>query len=116
FPASSERTLNVGWATVSRAVLELLQVDATKLGTEVVRGGEIGEALAALWPARGIEGAGLAVAAAADGVPGLTLAAVDAAFDALAEARSNGQRELLLREVFSRCIDPREACYLAKII
>jgi DNA ligase 1 len=107
FATSSEETLNVGWATVSRVVLELLKVDASVFHAQTVKSGEIGEALSVFWDQTPHVHAGL---------PPLTLREMSEGFEELCHTGSTEQKEQILRELFVRCAQGREATYLAKII
>lgn len=101
---SDTRTLNVGWALVSDVAVQLLKLDRQRYYDAVVRHGEIGEALAELWPT------------ASGDKPGLTLAEVGGAFEELAAASTVERRRELLRELLGRAGGARQVAYLAKII
>ena len=112
FAASDERVLNVGWSAVSGVLLSMLQLDPGEFHDLVVRSGEIGEALAKVWPdlQNGSDPSyGLNAEA-------LTLVEISRGFDDLAASRAGERKRLILRELFARCTHPREAAYLAKII
>ena len=103
FAATDERVLNVGWSIVSDVVLSMLQIDPQAYHDLVVRYGEIGEALAKAWPQRATE-------------QPLTLQYIAAAFDQLAATGVVERKRRILHDLFSRCIAPREAAYLAKLL
>lgn len=118
FPATQERVLNVGGAIVSGVVLEILGIDPREFHDLVVRSGELGEALAMVWPAR--VGATLA-SPLADGqrtpqASSLRLEEVADAFDDLSRTGIAENKREILRGLFRRCTLPREATYLTKII
>lgn len=104
FPATQERTLNVGWASVSDVILSLLAIPPEEYHRQVIQSGEIGEALARLWPPN------------SNNDESLTLASINDAFDQLAATGVIESKRAILKDLFSRCHDPREAAYLAKII
>ena len=103
FAASDERVLNVGWSIVSDVILSMLRLDPHAYHELVVRSGEIGEALARVWPMD------------RSGEP-LTLADIAAAFDDLAAGGGAEHKREVLHGLFARCVHPREAACLAKII
>ncbi len=104
FPTTDERTLNVGSAIVNEVILNLLKIDSRVYWDTVLKSGEIGEALAKLWPK-------------SQAAPNpFTLEELATAFDALARIGVVEIKQQLLREMFQRCPHPREAAYLAKII
>jgi DNA ligase-1 len=106
FAATDERVLNVGGSLVSDVVLSaVLKIDPASYWEQVTRSGEIGNALSELWPERGDYGA----------AP-LTLREIADAFDDLADTGSWDNKHELLRNLFARCIQKREAAYLAKVI
>jgi DNA ligase-1 len=104
FAASDERVLNVGWSAVCDVVLSLLQLDPGEFHDLVVRSGEIGEALAEVWPD------------SRDTGEALTLGEISTSFDDLASGGGTGRKREILRQLFSRCTHPREAAYIAKIV
>src|SRR5687768_12499619 len=53
FPATDDRNLTLGGATVSNLLLDLLRLDPDTYYRNVVQSGEIGEAVSRLWPAGG---------------------------------------------------------------
>ena len=106
FAGSDERVLNVGGAIVGDAVRSLLEIDGEAFHQLVIRSGELGEALATLWNERPHPSVGAPI----------TLSQLAESFDALATARAQENKQKMLVELFARCIDPREAAYLAKII
>jgi DNA ligase-1 len=106
FSGTDERVLWVGGAIVSEVVLRLLRVDPRTYYDTVVSSGEIGEALARLWthaPQR-------------EPAAPFTLGELCEAFDDLAATGNVARKSEILTDLFSRCVDPREAAYLAKII
>jgi DNA ligase-1 len=103
FAASDERVLNVGWSIVSDVILDMLKLEPHAYHELVVRSGEIGEALAIVWPTLHSDRP-------------LTLEEIAAAFDELAARGGANFKRDILRELFSRCVHPREAAYLSKII
>ncbi len=103
FAATDERVLNVGSAVVSEVALGMLKIDPRVYWDTVMKSGEIGEALAKLWPTGATGNA-------------LLLQELSVAFDALAHIGVAEIKRQLVAELFSRCINPREAAYLAKII
>jgi DNA ligase-1 len=133
FAASDERVLNVGWSRASDVMLNLLQLDPGEFHALVVRSGEIGEALAKVWPAyrdtgfqpvqsdsqigdteRANPQHGLETRVT--GQPPLTLQEIAAAFDEIAATGATERKREILRELFGRCTHGREAAYLAKLI
>jgi DNA ligase-1 len=104
FPASDERVLNVGWSIVSDVLLSMLQIDPNVYHDLVVKNGEIGEALSKVWPAQ----------CHTDNT--LLLQDLAVAFDKLGAGRGTERKREIIRDLFSRCVHPREAAYLAKII
>jgi DNA ligase-1 len=105
FPSTDERTLNVGGAILGDVLLSTLSMDYTEYRTLVVKHGEIGEAIAAVWDRE---------PATAD--ESLSLADLSDAFDQLAATGNFEQKKRILTDVFDRCRAPREAAYVAKII
>jgi len=95
--------LNVGWALVSRVLLELLGLEAGAYHELVVRSGEIGEAVARAWKNR-------------DGEPSLTLEEIERGFDELAGTGNTERKRAILRRLLSQCAYAREAAYLCKLI
>ena len=133
FAATDERVLNAGWSKVSDVALSLLKLDPREFHDLIVRNGEIGEALSEVWTrSTGFQPvpntsestndfisqskiASHGLEARATGNT-LSLADIASAFDQLA-ATGNAQRKReLLRELFARCVHPREAAYLAKLL
>jgi DNA ligase-1 len=109
FASTDERVLNVGGALVSDVVLSsVLHISANEYWEVVTRSGEIGNALAELWPRRAVP--------APTGAAPLTLAEIADGFDDLAATGAWENKSDLLRTLFARCIDAREPAYLAKII
>jgi DNA ligase-1 len=101
---SGERTLNVGGAIVTDALLSLLTVDPQTYHQQIIRSGELGEALAQLWPSQ------------PSASQPLTLESIAAALEEIASTGVIEQKTALIKDLFSRCQTPREAAYLAKII
>jgi DNA ligase-1 len=108
FAATDERVTAVGGAIVSDVVLAVLKVDPQLYSQTVITSGEIGEALARLWPAP-------PDGASSDDAP-LVLSELSTCFDDLASTGNVERKRQILFDLFSRCADPREAAYLAKII
>ena len=120
FAATDERVLNVGWSIVSHVILDLLRLDPRSYHDVVVRSGEIGEALSQVWlDHRMVQAisanANHGLVARATSGP-LTLQDIAIAFDELAATGFVERKRRIVRDLFSRCVDPREAAYLAKII
>ena len=107
FAATDERVTAVGGAIVSDVVVRLLRVDPQEYYDTVVASGEIGEALSRLWDRR---------PPLASSRQSLTLHDLCTAFEDLASTGNVQRKSETLTEIFSRCVDPREAAYLAKII
>jgi DNA ligase 1 len=103
FAAGDERVLSVGWSAVSDVILSMLKLDPHDFNQLVVGSGEIGEALSRVWK---------------PGMTGhpLTLHELAAGFDDLAAVGSAEHKRRFLLDLFTRCVHPREAAYLAKII
>ena len=110
FAATDPRVLKVGWSLLSSVVLRMLGLDPHDYHELVVRSGEIGEALAKVWPMGGLPGH----VSSAEGA--LTLAEISAAFDDLAATGVVQRKRELIHELLLRCAHPRQAAYLAKII
>ena len=105
FAATDERVLGVSSRTVRDVALELLNVDADTFRTVAIRRGETGEAVGELWPPP------------ADGAtPKLTLQDLTDAFDRLGATTQPAIKRPIVRDLFARCVLPREACYLAKLL
>ena len=107
FAATDERVTAVGGAIVSDVILRLLRIDPREYHDVVVASGEIGEALSKLWNGR------------PDRVSSrdpLTLHDLCRAFEDLAATGNVQRKSEILTDIFDRCIHPREAAYLAKII
>ena len=100
FAATDERVLNVGWRAVTDVILALLKLDPCAYHDLVVRSGEIGEALASVWPAGGLAGA--------DEQP-LVLGEIALAFGELAQTGQAVRKREILTALLSRCIHPRTA-------
>ena len=105
FPAPDERVLGVSSAIVFDAALPLLFIAPNEFGPLIVKHGEMGEAIAAVWPAD-------------PSVIGesLMLSDLSAAFDELATIGNIEAKTQIVRELLKRCRNPREAAYLVKII
>ncbi len=126
FASTDERVLNVGGALVSEVVLTLLALDPGDYRTLVIRSGEIGEALSKAWnrrhptnsspPANGSPATPSRDAAPAHDAPSLTLRDLAEAFDELASTGAWERKAAVVRALFARCADGREAAYVAKII
>ena len=114
FPATDARTLNVGGRHVSEALLALLRIDPGVYHDQVVRSGEIGEALTHLWPAGGFSAK--PADPADEPLPPILLRDLDSAFAALAETGNVERKRAMLVELFARCAAGREATYAAKIM
>src|SRR6266567_7323211 len=54
FSSTDERVLSVGGAIVSDVIFSILKVDEQEFRGLVVKNGEVGEALAQVWPAEGV--------------------------------------------------------------
>jgi DNA ligase-1 len=109
FAMTDERVLAVGGAIVRDVVLRLLRIDPHLLYETAIASGEMGEALSKLWH----HAPPLAVSHDSHR---LTLADLSDAFDDLASTGNVRAKGEILTALFSRCIDGREAAYLAKII
>ena len=123
FAATDERVTAVGGAIVSDVILRLLRVDGQEYYDNVVASGEIGEALSKLWSRRAHTDANANTNADLDGRPPavsritpLTLHDLCRAFEDLASTGNVQRKGDVLWKIFDRCVDPREAAYLAKII
>src|SRR3954471_20841446 len=119
FSSTDERVLSVGGAIVSDVIFSILKIDPNEFWKSVVKNGEVGEALAQVWPADGV---GCALAEESTMLPApqaggpLTLREMADAFDDLARTGVVQRKREILRRLFTRCIHPREAAYLTKII
>src|SRR5690348_5656393 len=103
FPETDPRVLNIGGALLQKAVVQLAGATSHTLGAAYRRHGDVGAAEADLL-------SGHARASAT-----LTLAEVESAFAALAEARGPAPKLRLLLELLSRAA-PEEAKYLIKLM
>ena len=112
FAATDERVTAVGGAIVSDVILRLLRVDPQEYYDTVVASGEIGEALSKLWSRDDAGSRPLAVSR----TDPLTLHDLCRTFEDLASTGNVQRKSEILTEIFSRCAEPREAAYLAKII
>ena len=110
FAGTDERTLNVGGALVSDAVLSILKMDPHEYGVLVRRSGEIGEGISTVWDQRPASPHPPAAAAP------LALADLARAFDELAGTGVRDDKRDVLLRVFNRCATGREAAYVAKVI
>jgi DNA ligase-1 len=107
FASTDERVLNVGGSLVSDVILSsALDVEPARFWEQVTRSGEIGNALSELWPRRD----------GADGARPLALREIADCFDDLAATGAWDNKHEILRGLFGRCVQPREAAYLAKVI
>ena len=113
FPATSERVLGVSGAIVSDVILSMLKLDPNAYYAQVVRSGEIGEALAIFWSRPMTDGS--PAAPPRDG-NALALREISDAFEDLASTGNQSRKREIVRTLFERCAHPREAAYLAKII
>mgnify|MGYP001547692560 CR=1 FL=1 len=105
FPATDECVLGVSGAIMSAATLPQVNVSPQVYHDTAVASGEIGEALAKLWPQP------------LGGSPThLTLAEMAEAFDDLAATGAQDAKRRIVADLFARCGRPRDAAYLAKII
>lgn len=130
FASTDERVLGASGAIVSEAILSLRPMDGRSYYDLVVRSGEIGEALTWIWlnvsPVASPVPRQLTNRDESPGAPpreapepssaSLRLKDLGHAFDHLASTGNQEQKRSILRDLFSRCIAPREATYLAKII
>ncbi len=108
FAATDERVLAVGGAIISEVIVRLLRVDPRVYYENAVASGEIGEALAKLWPAP--------PPLASSREKPLSLENLSTAFDDLSSTGNVRRKSEILTDLFSRAADGREAAYLAKII
>jgi DNA ligase-1 len=104
FPASDDRTLNVGYRAASGVVVELSGAEPARYGELVLRTGDPGNAAEGVMPAVPVE-------------PERTVTLRDAldCFEQIASTRGTGQKSLLLRALLARAT-PREAKYLVKLV
>jgi DNA ligase-1 len=110
FAATDERVLGASGATVSDSVLSILKVDPNEFWAHVVKKGEIGEALSDLWDRRPL------LASSRDPSNPLALRAIADCFEELSSTGNQQRKREVVRDLFGRCADGREAAYLAKII
>jgi DNA ligase-1 len=108
FAATDERVMAVGGAIVSDVIVRLLRVDPQVYYQTAVASGEIGEALAKLWPAP--------PPLASSREESLSLEDLSTTFDDLSSTGNVQRKSEILTDLFSRCTSAREAAYLAKII
>jgi DNA ligase-1 len=113
FPATAERNLNVGGATVGDVALSLLRLDPREYHDLVVKSGEVGEALSKVWDR--LSRHPRSPAAPPRDLP-LTLGDIAVAFDELANTGNVERKRAILHALFLGCTQRREAAYLAKII
>jgi DNA ligase-1 len=106
FPASDERTLNVGFSVISTILIELSGIDPATYGPLVVRLGDLGEVAAEIMPAEPVVGA--------QQEP-ITLRSALDVFERIASTRGTGQKALLLRDLLASAT-PLEAKYIAKLV
>ena len=114
FPATAERNLNVGGATVGDVAVGLLKLEPREYHDLVVKAGEVGEALSKVWDRRS-RGA-VVKPKVPPPPPPLTLADVSVAFDEIAATGTVERKKEVLAELLSRCAERREAAYVAKVI
>jgi DNA ligase-1 len=105
FPSTDERVLGVGWSAVHDALLSVVPTDAGAFHDLIVSHGETGEALAQIWH-HTLDNKNQP----------LSLQDVSAAFDELCCTGNMARKREMLCELYARCIHPREAAYLTKII
>jgi DNA ligase-1 len=110
FASTDERVLGASGATVSDAVMPLLNIDPDEFWAHVVKKGEIGEALSDYWDRRS------PLASSRNHTDALTLRAIAECFDDLASTGNQQRKREIVRDLFARCAHPREATYLAKVI
>lgn len=110
FAATDERVTAVGGAIVSDVAITLLKIEPHVYSEMVIKSGEIGEALSRLWARVADESP-----AAPPRVPTI-LQDLSNTFEELASTGNVQRKRQVLFDLFSRCSDPREAAYLAKII
>ena len=114
FPATDERTTNVGGAIFSDVATDVLKMDGATWHDLVVRSGEIGEALSRARTARGTSES--PAAPPRDTVGPLTLAELSESFDALASTGDRERKKQILRDLIALAVHPREAAYLGKVL
>ncbi|MGA7887076.1 MAG: ATP-dependent DNA ligase, partial [Acidobacteriaceae bacterium] len=103
FPETDARALNVGGSLLSKAILQLSGAGGEALSEAYRRSGDLGAAAADLLYGR------------APAKASLTLAEVESALNALAEARGPDAKLRLLLDLLARAT-PEEAKYLIKLI
>ncbi len=103
FAATDERVLGASGSIVGDVLISILKLQPREFWTVVTRNGEIGEALAELWHPSGASAP-------------LTLDQLYGCFLALSATGNQQRKREIVRDLFSRCTDRREAAYLAKII
>ncbi len=108
FSPTDERVLGASGAIVSDVVMGILRTDWHRFREQMIKSGEMGEALAIFWPERAIR--------ASESEPAVTLKDLAKAFDDLASTGNQENKKEILGRLFLRCRDPREAAYLTKII
>ncbi len=113
FPATAERNLNVGGATLGDVAVALLRLDPREYHDLVVKAGEVGEALSKVWDR--LARTQRSPAAPPRDLP-ITLQDVSIAFDELAATGNVERKKAILHALLLGCADRREAAYVAKII
>ncbi len=108
FAVTDERTTGVSSAGFRDAVAALFNESAEAWRARAIKSGETGEALAGLWQERGSPGAVDAEA--------LSLSDFREVFDALALVSGSAAKQDLLRDLLARCVLPRSAAYVGKVI
>ena len=103
FPASEERTLQVGGALLWKVVGELAQVSDSELRAAYRKYGDLGSAAFEVLERQPSE------------AKGVTLQEVRVAFDEIAASRGPAAKETLVRAMLQRC-SPLEAKYILKTI
>ncbi len=99
---AERKTLNLGWATLSRAVNALSPLDAEALSRLFLKHSDLGD-----WAGDALSGVGPRRE--------LSLADVAAAFDSIREAKGAEAKQERLRELLS-ALDPRAARYVVKVL
>ncbi|CAN5426641.1 ATP-dependent DNA ligase [soil metagenome] len=116
FGATDERVLGVSGAIVSDAILKLVKIDPREFHALAVRHGEIGDALSTIW-SRAFPAAAMNQSPVPPNArEPLALSDLTRSFDDLAPTGNMAQKKEIVRQLFARCVHPREAAYVAKII